>query len=175
MFTDSSGINSSTKEDQDKEVLVGLLFYDIKYCFIFHTLIWLLLNIITLIVVPLSKCLQACCSVTVNFEGVKINSKLLPTLQAIWAKHGSLIGKETVRSKPILACVLESSARLMITLQNTMGRSLTDFVVDDITSTLSNLQRAGLKVNWLAPTVEKALNKRKSRPEIESIMVKTQE
>ena len=56
-----------------------------------------------------------------------------------------------------------------------MGRSLTDFVVDDITSTLSNLQRAGLKVNWLAPTVEKALNKRKSRPEIESIMVKTQE
>ena len=31
---------------------------------------------------------------TVNFEGVKINSELLPTLQAIWAEHGSLIGKD---------------------------------------------------------------------------------
>ncbi|CAO2836395.1 unnamed protein product [Amaranthus hypochondriacus] len=205
MFRDSLGNNSSTKGDQDKEVLVDSS--NDKHCKSekilqdeavreynkVHVRTSKMNNHknggdlgpdfskekvssdanSTPVAATVLKQNKARCSVTVNFEGVEINSELLRTLQAIWLKFGSPIGKETVRSKPILACVLESLARLIITLQNTTGRSLTDTIVDDISSTFSDLQRAGLKVNWLAPTVEKALNLHKSKPEIESIMLKS--
>ncbi|KMT10112.1 hypothetical protein BVRB_5g118750 [Beta vulgaris subsp. vulgaris] len=118
-----------------------------------------------------SAIVPACktCSSTLNFEGVEIKSELLPTLQTIWARHGSLICKDTVCSKDMRACALESVAKVMITLQNTTGKTLTDSQAADIKSILSDLQRVGLKVDWLVPTVEKALKLLKSKPMIESI------
>ncbi|XP_048501669.1 uncharacterized protein LOC125497972 [Beta vulgaris subsp. vulgaris] len=111
------------------------------------------------------------CSSTLNFEGVEIKSELLPTLQTIWAKHGSLISEDTICSTDMRACALESVAKLMITLQNTTGKTLTDSRAADIKSILSDLQRVGLKVDWLVPTVEKALELQKCKPMIESIML----
>lgn len=119
----------------------------------------------------LHKCLQACerCSSTVKFQGVNVKSELLPTLNTIWAKHGSLFCDKTVHSKDLRACALELLAKLVITLQNTTGRSLTESQANDMRLMLSDLERVGLKVDWLAPTVEKALKLPKIKPVVESI------
>lgn len=116
--------------------------------------------------------LQACrsCSSAVEFKGIVIKSEFLPTLQVIWDKHGSLFDEDTVRSKDIRACALESLAKLNITLQNTTGRTLTDSRVDEIRSIVSDLQRLGLRVDWLIPVVKKAATLQRSKPFIKSIM-----
>ncbi|KMT10115.1 hypothetical protein BVRB_5g118780 [Beta vulgaris subsp. vulgaris] len=116
--------------------------------------------------------MQACrsCSSAVEFKGIVIKSEFLPTLQVIWDKHGSLFDEDTVRSKDIRACALESLAKLNITLQNTTGRTLTDSRVDEIRSIVSDLQRLGLRVDWLIPVVKKAATLQRSKPFIKSIM-----
>lgn len=95
-------------------------------------------------------------SSTVNFEGVDIRSEFLPTLETIWAKHGTLFGKNSVRSKAMRAYALESLAKLNITLQRAKVKDLTDSTVDEIQLILDDLNRVGLKVDWLAPMVEEA-------------------
>ncbi|KAL2935853.1 F-box protein SKIP23, partial [Bienertia sinuspersici] len=49
---------------------------------------------------------------TFKFEGVDINYELLPTLQTISKKHGSLIGEDTIHNKAMRAYALESVAKL---------------------------------------------------------------
>lgn len=95
-------------------------------------------------------------SSTVHFEGVDIRSEFLPTLETIWAKHGTLFGKNSVRSKAMRAYALESLAKLNITLQRAKVKDLTDSTVDEIQLILDDLNRVGLKVDWLAPMVEEA-------------------
>uniref|UniRef100_A0A803L892 DUF295 domain-containing protein n=1 Tax=Chenopodium quinoa TaxID=63459 RepID=A0A803L892_CHEQI len=92
------------------------------------------------------------CSSTVKFEGVDIKVELLPTLESIWVKHGSLFSEATVSNKRIRACALELLAKLIISLKITKGRSLTDSQADDIKSAMFDLQRVGLKVDWLTPS-----------------------
>ncbi|KAL2935857.1 F-box protein SKIP23, partial [Bienertia sinuspersici] len=58
-------------------------------------------------------------------------------------------------NKAMRAYALESVAKLVITLQNTTGKSLSVDQADDIRATMSDLQRVGLKVDWLVPAVEK--------------------
>ncbi|KAK9684500.1 hypothetical protein RND81_10G214300 [Saponaria officinalis] len=108
-------------------------------------------------------------SCIVKFHGVDIRSELLPTLETTWAKHGNLVGEHTIRSKKMLGCAFEELAELIITVKNSTARTLTESQTDDMRSTVSDLKRAGLNVEWLEPVIENAAAVQKSRPIIEKI------
>ncbi|KNA19290.1 hypothetical protein SOVF_062740 isoform A [Spinacia oleracea] len=105
-----------------------------------------------------------------GLESLGIRPNLLPTLQMIWNKHGNLIGEKTVRSKVMLTLTLESLANIIIFLQKTTLRTLTDSLAQELASNLHDLQCVGLKVDWLVAFVEWVLTLHKSKPLIESIM-----
>ena len=94
----------------------------------------------------------------------------MPILQNISEKHGSLIGENTVRSNDQRACALESVAKLVTTLHNTEGKSLSDSQTSEIRFILNDLKCTGLKVNWLDQIVEKVMKLQENKPIIESIL-----
>uniref|UniRef100_A0A803L891 F-box domain-containing protein n=1 Tax=Chenopodium quinoa TaxID=63459 RepID=A0A803L891_CHEQI len=105
-----------------------------------------------------------------SLESLDIKPNLLSTLQLIWNKHDILVGKYTVQSKDMLTCALESLAKLIITLQNTTARTLTDSLAKDLESVLYDLHCARLSVGWLVPFVQRALALHKNKPLIEYLM-----
>ncbi|KAL2935716.1 F-box protein SKIP23 [Bienertia sinuspersici] len=109
------------------------------------------------------------CTSTTSFEGVKIRSNLLPTLQTIWAKQGNILEESRIRNGDLLAKALESLATAFLILKNSSGRSLTKIQADYLDSTLCDLQQMHFKVDWLTPFVEKALAVYKSKPLIDSL------
>lgn len=103
------------------------------------------------------------------FEGVYIRSNLVPALQKIWAKHGNIVEGSSVHSKDMLACILESLAKVIIILQSSSGRTLTKSQCDYAYSVLLDLLQAHLKVEWLVPFVEKARVLYQSKPLIDGL------
>lgn len=92
----------------------------------------------------------------VNFQGVDVNSDVLPTLNKIWAKYGNIVEGCTVHNKDIVAWALESLAKVVILLQSNTGKSLNDYQVDYLNVILCDLKMMRLKVSWLVPFVERA-------------------
>uniref|UniRef100_A0A803L8A6 KIB1-4 beta-propeller domain-containing protein n=1 Tax=Chenopodium quinoa TaxID=63459 RepID=A0A803L8A6_CHEQI len=93
-----------------------------------------------------------------KFQGIKVSSDLLPTLEEIWAKHGNVLEGNTLRGGYVLGWALESMANMAILVQNTSDGSMTEPQADYLCSNLHHLQLLGFNVMWLVPSIVKALN-----------------
>ncbi|XP_056686344.1 uncharacterized protein [Spinacia oleracea] len=102
-----------------------------------------------------------------KFQGVDVRSDFFPYLRKIWKMH-DFFEDHAVRSNGLLTWALESLAKMMIILQNNMGKGkgkspLNESQAEYLTSTLVDLQSMQFRLDWLVPIVEKALSRYKSK------------
>ncbi|XP_021733525.1 uncharacterized protein LOC110700313 [Chenopodium quinoa] len=97
------------------------------------------------------------------FQGKDVRSELVPVLEKVWAKYGNIIEQSAIRSSDTIIMALESVGKVINILQNASANKMTDHQVNNLVSTLSDLQLMQLKVDWLVPFVEKAVALNKSR------------
>lgn len=94
---------------------------------------------------------------------------LIQVLQKLWDKYGNIIEGHAIRSDVLLKCALEELAKMIIILQQNTQKTLNSSQVENLQSTLADLQTLNFRVEWLVPIVAKASKSLQIREKIDTI------